>query len=116
LQDVAELAAQPCLSSRVETGMAIDARDLAFIHAVERALRDLAPATATVRCRITHGGVVVELGDEAMADASEAGAIATRMCAESGRAYAGLRPYRRGAAFLRIAAAVPPDRNASGLP
>ena len=35
LGDIAELPAQPCLSSRVETGIAIDAQDLAFVETVE---------------------------------------------------------------------------------
>ncbi len=38
LGDIAELPAQPCLSSRVETGIAISARDLAFVARMERAL------------------------------------------------------------------------------
>ena len=38
LADISELPAQPCLSSRVETGIAISASDLAFVARMERAL------------------------------------------------------------------------------
>ena len=38
LGDVAELPASPCLSSRVETGIAIDPADLALVHAAETLL------------------------------------------------------------------------------
>jgi uncharacterized protein len=105
LTDIAELPAQPCLASRVETGIAIDARDLAFIHDDETAVADHVPAGAAVRCRITHAGVVLELGAEAMACAGRAADIAAQLCARATRTFAGLRPYRQGAAFLRIAAA-----------
>jgi uncharacterized protein len=105
LHDLADLPAQPCLSSRVETGIAIDADDLAFVHHVETALARIIPAGAAVRCRITRLGVIVELGDDAMPSADAAADIALRLCAASGRAFAGVRAYRRGAAFLRIEAA-----------
>jgi uncharacterized protein len=105
LHDLADLPAQPCLSSRVETGIAIDADDLAFVHDVETALARIVPPGAAVRCRITRLGVIVELGDDAMPGADAAADIASRLCASSGRAFAGVRAYRRGAAFLKIAAA-----------
>ena len=101
LPDIAELPAQPCLASRVQTGIAIDAGDLAFIERVEARLAALAPTDATVRCRITRDGIVVELGDE-MAEAAdvladEVGAL----CRVEGRLFVGVRPYRRGAMFER---------------
>jgi PP-loop superfamily ATP-utilizing enzyme len=39
LLDLTDLPAQPCLSSRIETGIAIDAEDLAFVHRVETEIR-----------------------------------------------------------------------------
>lgn len=105
LHDIAELLAQPCLSSRVETGIAIDAADLAFIHQVETALGGMAPAGAAVRCRITRLGVVVELGEAAMSIAGDAADVASRLCARGRRTFGGVRAYRRGAAFLKVAAA-----------
>jgi uncharacterized protein len=99
LADLERLPEQPCLASRVETGIAIDAGDLAFIDDVESRLRARLGRESTVRCRVTHGGVVIELGDPARA--IEAGDIARAVCAAYGRSFAGVRPYRRGAAFLR---------------
>ncbi len=102
LEDIQRLPAQPCLSSRVETGIAIDAADLAFIDAVERELSERLGREATVRCRVTHGGIVVELAAGAFTrDAPAARQIAVAACARARRAFAGVRPYARGAAFLR---------------
>lgn len=96
LSDLAALPAQPCLASRVETGIAIDARDLAFVDRVEMAMRRALGPSATVRCRITQAGVIVETeGDAPPVDLEG-------ICRETGRTYLGHRPYRRGAAFLRI--------------
>ncbi|TCK23688.1 uncharacterized protein EV667_3529 [Ancylobacter aquaticus] len=101
LGEVAELPAQPCLASRVETGIAIDADDLAF---VERAERRLAALTGggTLRCRITREGVSVELGEEAMGHAGAVDALMVGLSARAGRTYAGSRAYRRGAMFVGV--------------
>jgi len=102
LADLERLPAQPCLASRVETGIAIDANDLAFIDGVESELARSFGREATVRCRVTHAGVVIELaaaGDPAFA--ATAREIGRAACAASGRTFAGVRPYARGAAFLR---------------
>lgn len=105
LTDIAELPAQPCLSSRVETGIAIDAGDLEFVHEVETALAAIVPQGVAVRCRITHRGVVVELAAEGMTHAARAANVIERMCARDRRVFGGVRAYRRGAAFLKIATA-----------
>jgi uncharacterized protein len=94
LDDLSELPAQPCLASRVETGLAIRAEDLAFIDRMERLLAPGLPAGADLRCRITHGGVVVE----ASGDVDET--LPRALCAEERRVFLGVRPYRRGSAFL----------------
>jgi len=100
LDDLAELPAQPCLSSRVETGIAIDAADLAFIEQAENKLAGVLPAGAVIRCRVTRAGVVIELGDEAGAQAAHQ--VATELCAQTGRGFGGVRSYRRGSAFVGI--------------
>lgn len=100
LGDIAELPAQPCLSSRVETGIAIDADDLAFVGRVEARLTALIPG-GTVRCRITRSGVTVELGEEAMDHAAAVETVVSDLCAAAHRVYAGTRAYRRGAMFIR---------------
>ncbi len=98
LADLARLPAQPCLASRVETGIAIDPVDLAFIDAVEASLAHALGHGATLRCRVTHAGVVVEVGD--MRHASAARTVAEDACRAAGRTLAGVRAYVRGAAFI----------------
>jgi uncharacterized protein len=103
LDDIADLPAQPCLASRVETGIAIDARDLAFIATVEDAVAGLVGA-GDIRCRITSEGVRLELRPDALDCLPAAGERLDRLlgelCAGQGRRYAGRRAYRRGSAFL----------------
>jgi len=101
LPEIAELPAQPCLASRVQTGIAIDAGDLTFIERVEARLAAQAPTGATVRCRITRDGVVVEIGDELAQAADIFAAEVGALCRAEGRPFAGVRPYRRGAMFER---------------
>jgi uncharacterized protein len=105
LGSVAELPAAPCLASRVETGIAIDAATLALVHASER-LVGAAVAARTVRCRVRASGVVLEL------DAAALDGIDTQRRDELARAVGGLfadgglarqvsfAPYRNGSAFL----------------
>jgi len=104
LADLEALPPQPCLASRVETGIAITADDLAFVDRVESALARDVGADAGLRCRLTREGVVIELAaaDDAAAVA-KARAIAAAACLAAGRAFAGVRRYRRGAAFVPIA-------------
>lgn len=96
LADISELPAQPCLSSRVETGIAISAADLAFVARMERALAPHIAAGTDLRCRVTHAGIVVEAATSGAAMRR----IAVALCDEEQRRFLGFRPYRRGAAFL----------------
>lgn len=99
LSDLADLPAQPCLASRVETGIAINADDLALVDAVETRLAAQLGA-GDIRCRVTHSGVRVELPDALLnADLSD---IADLVQA-TGRVFVGAAPYKRGSAFLRDA-------------
>jgi len=101
LSDLQRLPAAPCLASRVETGIAIAAADLAFIDAVETRLAQALGGDAVLRCRVTHQGIVIELADAGDAPAAGAAqAIGADACRAAGRDFAGVRPYRRGAAFL----------------
>lgn len=104
LADVAELPASPCLSSRVETGIAIDPAELALVHRVETLLGALDGAR-TVRCRVRRTGLVVELDPAALdaLDPADRAGWRERIAALPG---AGGRPvefaaYRMGSAFLR---------------
>lgn len=99
LDEVAELPAQPCLASRVETGIAIDPDDLAFIDLVETRLAERAPAGMALRCRVTHAGIAIEAGREAR-DAAALAELAGELCRAHGRRLVGIGPYRRGAMFV----------------
>ena len=102
---VAELPAAPCLASRIETGIGIDAAMLSLVHASER-LVGAAVAARTVRCRVRAAGVVLEL-DAATLDGIEAQRRA-ELAAEVGGIFAGaglaravsFAPYRNGSAFV----------------
>lgn len=101
LDDLAELPAQPCLSSRIETGLAIDPDDLAMIDRVERWLTErLGPGD--IRCRVTRSGLRIELPPPqiaALAAPMRAGLEAE--ITASGYRLAAIAPYRRGSAFLQ---------------
>lgn len=102
LEDLAELPAQPCLASRIETGITVDPADLAFIEASEAALTRRAPG-ATLRCRIVRGGVRLELGTATRGDPSLRAALEQDMralCRDAGRRLVSVTGYERGSAFL----------------
>ncbi len=106
LYDLAELPASPCLSSRVETGIAIDPTVLAAIYRAEQLVqRKLAPDT--VRCRVRADTVEIELDTDSIAnlDAGRAETlrehVATLMLAAGIEHPVSFRAYRMGSAFLR---------------
>lgn len=102
LADIAEMPSQPCLASRIETGITIKAEDLAFVEKMERTLGQIANQDA-IRCRIVKNGVRIELGDRSFSDTdlrSELTAAARGLCDEARRHYVGVAPYTRGSAFL----------------
>ncbi len=110
LDDLAELPAAPCLSSRVETGIAIDPVVLAAIDRVETTVRErLNPET--VRCRQRREGIVVELDDDSLSRMASAAHATLRqdiaaLCRHAGLGdTVGYAAYRRGSAFIRPAAA-----------
>jgi uncharacterized protein len=105
LDDLADLPAAPCLSSRVETGIAINARTLALIDAVEVLLRG-AFGGIDLRCRVVARGIRLEFEESALAaylspDRSELRSAVAEMVGREGHALLGAVPYRRGSAFLR---------------
>jgi len=106
---LSELPSAPCLSSRIETGIRIEAPVLAMVHDAETLVAArLSPKT--VRCRVRASGVVVELDEAALA--ALGGRQAGQLQAELRRlaAAAGLpgpvrfAAYRNGSAFLRAPA------------
>lgn len=100
LADIADLPAQPCLASRVETGLPILADQLALIDRIEREVADrIGPGD--IRARMTHEGVRLEVPE---ADLNSANALVDSIAAQvaaAGHRFAGIAPYRRGSAFLR---------------
>jgi uncharacterized protein len=97
----AELPAQPCLASRIETGIAIEHRDLAFIDRVEREARSLLGAGETLRVRLRHDGVHLEIARAlAPPERMAVEALVTRESAVEGRVFRRISPYRTGSAFV----------------
>jgi uncharacterized protein len=106
LGGIAELPASPCLSSRIETGIRIEASLLSAVHQAERMVNaELAPRT--VRCRVRALGVVIELDEDALARLDDAGREKLELRLEAILVGAGLThpitfaAYRTGSAFLR---------------
>jgi len=112
LNDLHDLPAAPCLSSRVTTGIAIDAKLLPVINAVEQALWKQLKGHLTlagVRCRIRLEQVVIELDTpEAIQPNSDYAGQAITTTEDLFRSNGfdsfcdsiTLEPYRRGSAFL----------------
>ena len=105
LRDIAELPSAPCLSSRIETGIAIDPAMLERVHAAELLVsRSLAPRT--VRCRVRAQGVVIELDEQKLAGLDQR--TRETITADVGTLFRDggfdypvtLAPYRTGSAFL----------------
>ncbi|KRE07149.1 hypothetical protein ASE63_23170 [Bosea sp. Root381] len=104
LTQFAELPAQPCLASRIETGIAIVQRDLAFIDRTEREARACIGQDETVRVRLRRDGVHLEVG-RVLAAGEQAAleAVMMRASAAEDRTFIGISPYRTGSAFVRNA-------------
>ncbi|MFK0166597.1 adenine nucleotide alpha hydrolase [Rhizobium sp. NPDC090279] len=105
LGDLSELPASPCLSSRVETAIAIDPEMLKAIHAIERLVGDeLTPQT--VRCRVRRTGVIIELDPQSLARIAPdrrpylSDAIVALLPAALAARPIGFEAYRNGSAFV----------------
>jgi len=105
LEEIADLPAAPCLASRVETGIRIEADLLAFVDRAERAVRDALGATI-VRARVRRDGLVVELDPDALGRARDGvRRDLERTLQELGpdplvRAGVRFAPYEMGSAFV----------------
>ena len=103
LTAVAELPAQPCLSSRIETGIAIDADDLMFVNQVEMLLQQRL-GNGDIRCRITASGVRIEVSEVLRINNNSQWASVcnevSSLITNSNRALSGFADYKRGSAFL----------------
>jgi len=108
LTTVSELPASPCLSSRVQTGIAISAPMLRGIDEAERLIRAWVDAH-DVRCRVRREGIVVELDSTSLEkldrqQRDQLGTLVSDLLSNA-RAQrfmpARFEPYRVGSAFIR---------------
>lgn len=105
LGEIAELPSAPCLSSRVETGIRIEAPALALIDGIETELRQ-ALMPETVRCRVRHRGVIVEIDEASLQRLSPRDRatwkerIGARALDAGLTGDVGFEAYRQGSAFL----------------
>lgn len=99
--EYAELPAQPCLASRIETGIPIRVADLGFVDRLESALKEVVGMSETIRVRMRSGGVHVELANWPNQDILAAVEdTARRYCAKHAYRFADVQPYRQGSAFV----------------
>lgn len=96
---LSELPASPCLSSRVETGVAIEPALLAVVDAVEERVRGL--GVRVVRCRVRRDRVVVE-HDGTVGDNDIVAVAAPILVAHDVALPVATAPYAKGSAFLRV--------------
>ena len=118
LAHIAELPAAPCLSSRVETSIRIEADMLRFVHAVEQLVGDRRVAMAAVdasravRCRVRATGLVIELDGSSLALLSDAARaeiqewVVAAMPSRLSSSHVMFAPYRTGSAFLTDKASI----------
>lgn len=108
LHDLADLPAAPCLSSRLETGIRVDAMRLRLVHAVERVVAQ-ALRPHTVRCRVFQDGITVQLDPASLERAQGAAGVELRdeldalLQAHGEPGPARFAPYRMGSAFHKPA-------------
>jgi pyridinium-3,5-biscarboxylic acid mononucleotide sulfurtransferase len=109
LHDLAALPAAPCLSSRLETGIDVTPERLRLVHAVERLVGErINPAT--VRCRLFHDGIAVQLDPASLEEIEGPSGAALKRAIEAllrergQRAALRFEPYRMGSAFRHPAA------------
>ena len=100
LGDIADLPAQPCLASRVETGLPILADQLELIDGIERQISD-AIGPGDIRARMTRDGIRVEVPETQLAAAQALTETLETRIKGQGHRFAGISPYKRGSAFLR---------------
>ena len=109
LPAIAELPSAPCLSSRIETGIRIEAEMLRFVHVVERLVAQRLDAThagRSVRCRVRADGIVVELDATSLALAVDGvrgsleAEIRKHVTPDLRKKPLSFEAYRTGSAFL----------------
>ena len=109
LGELSELAASPCLSSRVETGIRIDPELLPLINESERLIKQsVSPEPKTVRCRLRATGIVIELDGGSLSSRttqkeSALKGIINGVFEKRGYCYpVSFEAYKLGSAFIHI--------------
>jgi len=103
---IAELPAAPCLSSRIQTGIAVDPRSLQLIHRAERQVATII-CVETVRCRLRHDAIAIEIDEQSRLNLTdlERRQIVHEVMDIFADDYAGravnIEAYSRGSAFLQ---------------
>jgi uncharacterized protein len=107
LTDLSELPAAPCLSSRVETGITIDATELGLVERIESQLTEQLGQVA-LRCRVRKVGLCIEIDQDLLASMSQSdidqivGNVQKSL--PTNRYTVSIEPYVRGSAFIGVKA------------
>lgn len=100
LSDIAALPAQPCLASRVETGLPIVPTQLDLVDRIERRVAE-SIGPGDIRARVTHTGIRVEVPEASLSAVSpDLQSQLRKMAADAGQDWVGVTAYRRGSAFI----------------
>ena len=105
LEKLAQLPASPCLSSRVQTSIAIDAESLRAIDRIEVAVQERLKAKV-VRCRIRARTIEIELDPDALvrleSDSREniVKVVQSEFASLTNISTISFAPYRMGSAFV----------------
>jgi uncharacterized protein len=103
LAEVAELPAAPCLSSRLETGVAVTPARLKFVDRVELFVTDLL-SPQTVRCRIRARRVEIQLDGCSLERLENSAGLRAQILAFAAAGQGlpvAFAPYRLGSAVVR---------------
>ena len=98
--DLADLPASPCLSSRVETGIPIKVIDLEQVEAIEVKVRSQVE-TENARCRVRPEGLEIQIDEDTLKDMSddEQGTLLDSVQSLTAKNIS-LSSYRKGSAFM----------------
>ncbi len=102
LATIAELPAAPCLSSRLQTGVAVTAERLRFIDEVEQTTRKVL-SPGTVRCRVLSGRVEIQLDAASLERLENAAGLKQRIIEFASGLHAlpvAFAPYRQGSSVV----------------
>lgn len=106
-ENLAQLPASPCLSSRVQTSIPIDAESLRAIDRIEVAVQERLKAKV-VRCRIRERTIEIELDTDALvrletdSRAEIVGVVQSQISSLANVSTISFAPYKMGSAFVGL--------------